>query len=125
MDLLYLHILQIPKEEVLKGVYIVDGETMYASTSFKPNEANSTYKLYTVINHNIVECINSSTNFGSFDTFVANRHDYIMEQSGRYEQGIKVVTYKTNKLKNKNIKKPKNERTEIVRFTSNRRRKLF
>lgn len=121
MDLLYLHISNIPEGESLSGVYIVDGVSSYASTKL----GETTYKLYTTNNHSIGEFLHQTNNLGQLDTFVANRHFHIIEQSGRYENGIKVVTYKTDKLRTKSTKKPSSDRQEINRVFSTRRRKLF
>ncbi len=120
MDLLYLHVMGIPNTESLCAVYIVDGDLCYASTV-----VCDTYKLYKVINHTLSDFISSTESLGSLDTVVGNRLSHVWEQSGRHENGIRVVSYKTDKLKEKNIKKTHSERTEISRFVSTRRKKLF
>lgn len=121
MDLLYLHISEIPENETLAGVYIVDGTTSYVSTK----TTDSKYKLYTVTNHCIKDFIHQCCNLGELDTFVANRHSHIIEQSGKHEGDIKVVTYKTDQLRKNSIKKPSSERQEIVRYKSTRIKRLF
>lgn len=121
MDLLYLHILDIPGSEILTGVYIVDGVPMYASTK----TTESQYNLYTTINHHITELVYQCDSLGRLDTIVANKHSHIIEQSGKHEGDIKVVTYKTDKFRKDSIKKPSSERQEITRYTTTRRKKLF
>ena len=121
MDLLYLHISGIPENETLVGVYIVDGVTLYASTKISETE----YKLYKVVNHCISDLIHQCNNLGKLDTFVANKHLHIIEQSGKHEGDIKVVTYKTDQLRKNSIKKPSSERQEITRYTSTRMKRLF
>lgn len=121
MDLLYLHVSNIPEGETLKGVYIVDGTASYASTQ----TAENVYRLYTTINHSICEFVHQTPILGQLDTFVANRHSHIMEQSGRYEKDIKVVSYKTNQFFKNSVKKPSSERQEISRYSSTRRKRLF
>lgn len=121
MDLLYSHITNIPNDETLSGVYIVDGTTMYASTKCNNNQ----YNLYTVFNHKIGTFLLSSDNLGYLDTVVSSRHFQVLEQSGRLENDIKVVTYITDRFKDKYTKKVSTEKVEISRFTNSRHKKLF
>lgn len=122
MDLLYLHILNIPEHESLSGVYVVDGVTLYASTKLENKEI---YKLYTVINYRLSEFLESTSLLGHLDTVVAEKYFPVTQQNGRWEDNIRVVTYLTDRLKNKNIKKPTTERNEISRFTCDPRHRLF
>lgn len=120
-DLLYLSVLDIPNNENLSGVYIVDGNPLYASTI----TSNDTYKLYTLLNYKINEFILEFNKLGKIDTFIADKHFHVLVQSGIYENGIKIVRYKTDKAKETNIKRPQHERTEINRFSSSKKKKLF
>lgn len=120
-DLLYLSVLGIPEEETLSGVYIVDGNPMYASTQLM----NGTYNLYSIVNYTIVEFLSNWETLGRIDTIIANKHFHVMEQSGKYENNVKVVRYKTDGAKERNIKRPHSERTEINRFVSSKKKKLF
>ena len=120
-DLLYLSVLGIPENETLSGVYIVDGNPIYASTQL----INGTYNLYKIANYTIVELLSNWDNLGRIDTIVANKHFHVIEQSGIYENNIKVVRYKTDGAKEQNIKRPHFERQEINRFVSSKKKKLF
>ena len=111
-DLLYLSVLGIPENETFVGVYIVDGNPMYASTEL----INGTYNLYKLSNYMIQEFLSNWDNLGHIDTIIANKHFHVIEQSGRYENNIKVVRYKTDGAKENNIKRPHSERKEINRF---------
>lgn len=120
-DLLYLSVLDIPDNETLSGVYIVDGNPMYASTLISDN----TYNLYTILNYKIKELVNNFDKLGKIDTIVANMHFHVLEQSGIYEKGVKIVRYKTDNAKETTIKRPQHERVEINRFSSSKKKKLF
>lgn len=120
-DLLYLTVHKIPENESLAGVYIVDGNPMYASTKL----LNGTYNLYKLLNYNIVNLLSNWESLGQIDTIIANKHFHVIEQSGVYENNIKVVRYKTDGAKEQNIKRPHKERTEINRFVSSKKKKLF
>ena len=120
-NLLYLSVLGIPENEQLSGVYIVDGNPIYASTKLSDN----TYNLYKISNYEIKQFLSNWSSLGKIDTFIADIHFHVVEQSGMYEKGIKVVKYKTDKAKETNIKRPHFERTEINRFVSNKKKKLF
>lgn len=120
-DLLYLSVLGVPENESLSGVYIVDGTPMYASTKL----TDSTYNLYRLLNYEIVELLSNWDNLGHIDTIVANKHFQVVEQSGRYENDIKVVRYKTDSARERTIKRPYSERKEINRFVNSKMKKLF
>lgn len=120
-DLLYLSVLGIPKNENLSGVYIVDGIPMYASTKL----VNGTYNLYKLLNYEIIELLSNWETLGRIDTIVATKHAQVIEQSGRYENNIKVVRYKTDGGKERTIKKPSSQRKEINRFVNSKMKKLF
>jgi hypothetical protein len=120
-DLLYLSVLGVPENESLSGVYIVDGIPMYASTKL----INGTYNLYRLLNYEIVELLSNWDSLGHIDTIVANKHFQVIEQSGRYENNIKVVRYKTDGARERTIKRPYSERKEINRFVNSKMKKLF
>ena len=50
MDLLNKHISNIPEDEILSALYIVNGETKYASTKLQ----NETYNLYQVSEYKLI-----------------------------------------------------------------------
>ena len=121
MDLLYKHILGVPQSEKLVAVYVIDDVTLYASTYVSGTQ----YNLYSVSNHNIVDFLTSVDMLSKLDTIVGQRHYHVVEQSAHKENDMRIVTYKTDKFREQHLKKPSSERTEITRFTSTRRHKLF
>lgn len=121
MDLLYKHILGVPQSEKLVAVYVIDDVTLYASTYVSDTQ----YNLYSVSNHNIVDFLTSVDMLSKLDTIVGQRHYHVVEQSAHKENDMRIVTYKTDKFREQHLKKPSSERTEITRFTSTRRHKLF
>ena len=60
---------------------------------------------YKIANYTIVELLSNWDNLGRIDTIVANKHFHVIEQSGIYENNIKVVRYKTDGAKEQNIKR--------------------
>ena len=69
MDLLNKHISNIPMDEQLVAMYIVDGNTQFAATKLLTNEFN----LYSVSNYQLIGFETSSNTLGKFDTFVADK----------------------------------------------------
>lgn len=121
MDLLYTHIKDIPENEALVGIYIIDGHAKYVSTK---NDKNL-YKLYRISEYSVEEFLQDSRVFGRFDSYVANAHAPVFLQNGRYENDIKIVQYTTKNAVNKDIKRPVSEREATERYVNNNTKKLF
>ena len=121
MDLLYSHIKNLPENETLVGIYIIDGTAKYISTRDKTN----LYRLYGILDYSVDEFICDSRVLGRFDTIIADRHGQIYQQSGKYENDIKIVNYITKNAVNVNIKRPNSEREVTARYIANNSKKLF
>lgn len=121
MDLLNKHIINIPQDEILSALYIVNGITKYASTKLQ----NETYNLYQVSEYKLIGYEDNQETLGILDTIVAaklNRH--ILKQSAitNNENNIRIVEYTTDY---KRLLKPSTERTEIIRYNDKKKHKLF
>ena len=121
LDLLYSHIKDIPIDETLVGIYIIDGDAKYVSTKNNKN----LYKLYRISEYSVEEFLQDSRVLGKFDSYIATIHAPIYQQSGRYENDIKIVQYITKNAVNKDIKRPVSERNAIERYITNNTKKLF
>lgn len=121
LDLLYTHIKDIPENEALVGIYIIDGNAKYVSTK---NDKNL-YKLYRISEYSVEEFLQDSRVLGRFDSYVANAHAPIFQQNGKYENDIKIVQYTTKNAVNKDIKRPVSEREATERYVNNNTKKLF
>lgn len=120
MDLLNKYISNIPMDEQLVAMYIIDGNTQFAATKLLTNEFN----LYSVSNYQLIGFETSSNTLGKFDTFVADKlvHHITFQSAITNTDNIRIVTYKTDSI---SITKPTSERQEISRFVHNHKRKLF
>lgn len=122
MDLLYTYITNIPKGECLKGIYKIDGVTLYAATY---EECTSTYRLYETRERKLLSVLTEHERLGSFDSFLTDRHFPIVQQSGQNLNGMHIVDIITSKGKRPTLKQPIKQIQQIDRCHYNRHKKLF
>ena len=121
MDLLNKHISNIPEDEILSALYIVNGETKYASTKLQ----NETYNLYQVSEYKLIGYEDNQETLGILDTIVAAKiNKHIIKQSATVdkEKQLRIVEYLTDY---KQLTKPATERTEIIRYDNKKQHRLF
>ena len=121
MDLLNKHISNIPKDEILSALYIVNGETKYASTKLQ----NETYNLYQVSEYKLIGYEDNQETLGILDTIVAAKiNKHIIKQSATVdkEKQLRIVEYLTDY---KQLTKPTTERIEIIRYDNKKQHRLF
>ena len=121
MDLLNKHISNIPEDEILSALYIVNGETQYASTKLQ----NETYNLYQVSEYKLIGYEDNQETLGILDTIVAAKiNKHILKQSAIIdkEKQLRIVEYITDY---KQLTKPSTERVETIRYVDRKKHKLF
>lgn len=122
MDLLYSQIRNIPQNEKISGVYLVDGIVRYASTY---SVSTNIYVLYEVSNHCITDKVTLNSHLCSFDAYIMNENMPIQSLSGCVENGLRVVRCNTLKKSTVATKLPDRELMTTNRHSVTRRRKLF
>lgn len=121
LSLLNKHISNIPEDEILSALYIVNGETKYASTKLQ----NETYNLYQVSEYKLIGYEDNQETLGILDTIVAAKiNKHIIKQSAIVdkEKQLRIVEYLTDY---KQLTKPATERTEIIRYDNKKQHRLF
>ena len=121
MNLLYKHFTNIPENEELSAVFIIDGNLSYVAT--KRKDRDNEYKLYTTSKSKIKNLQGKSDMISKFDSIITKRLSHVIEQSAVFDnEGIRVVKYKTYRQEVQH--KPSNN-VEIKRYIGNKTNKLF
>ena len=119
MNLLHKHIINIPDNAELVGIYAIDGIVKFVCI-----KNNGRYHLHKVFDFKLNALVTSHDTLCYFDTYLMNKYMPIVSQSAHNEDGIRIVKVHTTSGPKVPIKKEPKENKPLI-HTQSGQRKLF